>query len=190
MDLTDAEALARARAGDTDAFRVLVERHSRSLFRLAFRLTGSEADAEDVVQEAFLKAYRRLEQFEERAAVGSWLYRIAANVAYDLLRARRRAPHTADAAGAEEDEPPALPSEEPGPERLAISSDVRRQVGWAMKRMTLVERSAFVLRHFEGLSIQEIGSALELSTNATKQSLLRAVRKLRRALEPPAGVTT
>jgi RNA polymerase sigma-70 factor (ECF subfamily) len=56
--------------------------------------------------------------------------------------------------------------------------------------MTLVERSAFVLRHFEGLSIQEIGSALELSTNATKQSLLRAVRKLRRALEPPAGVTT
>src|SRR4030095_9619288 len=90
MDGADAADVERARAGDEDAFRMLVERHSRSLFRLAFRLTGNEQDAEDVVQDAWLKAYRRLDQFESRANFGSWLYRIAANCAYDLLRGRRR----------------------------------------------------------------------------------------------------
>src|SRR5262252_9685135 len=91
MDATEAAAvLARARRGDSEAFRELVERHSRSVFRLAFRMTGNEHDAEDVVQEAFLKAYRKLDAFEERAQFGSWLHRIAANCAYDVLRARVR----------------------------------------------------------------------------------------------------
>src|SRR5213594_1524854 len=91
MDATESAAdLARARQGDSEAFRALVERHSRSIFRLAFRMTGNEQDAEDVVQETFLKAYRRLGQFEQRAHFGSWLYRIAANCAYDALRARAR----------------------------------------------------------------------------------------------------
>src|SRR5438445_3761480 len=90
MDGSDAERVAQALAGDRDAFRVLVERHSRSVFRLAFRMTGNEHDAEDVVQETFLKAYRKLDAFEERAQFGSWLHRIAANCAYDLLRARVR----------------------------------------------------------------------------------------------------
>src|SRR5205809_2616672 len=91
LDVGSAEAaLARARRGDGEAFRELVERHSREVFRLAFRMTGNEHDAEDVVQETFLKAYRKLPSFEERSQFGSWLYRIAANSAYDLLRARVR----------------------------------------------------------------------------------------------------
>ena len=90
MELTDAAAVAKARSGDTDAFRVLVERHSRSLFRLAFRMTGNQQDAEDVVQERFMRAYKQLGKFDERASFGTWLYRIAANCSLDLVRSRKR----------------------------------------------------------------------------------------------------
>ena len=90
MDLNDVAFVTKARAGDADAFRVLVERHSRALFRLAYRMTGNEQDAEDVVQESFLRAYRQLAQFDERASFGTWLYRIAANCSLDLVRSRKR----------------------------------------------------------------------------------------------------
>src|SRR5919201_2094370 len=90
MDASDAAAvLARARQGDGEAFRALVERHSRSVFRLAFRLTGNEQDAEDVVQESFLRAYRQLGRFELRANFGTWLYRIVANCSVDHIRAKQ-----------------------------------------------------------------------------------------------------
>ena len=90
MDATEAVAvLARARRGDNEAFRALVERHSRRAFQLAYRMTGNEQDAEDVVQESFIRAYRQLGRFESRAHFGTWLYRIVANCAVDLLRARR-----------------------------------------------------------------------------------------------------
>src|SRR5579872_3954109 len=90
MDAIEATAvLARARQGDSDAFRALVERHSRRVFLLAFRMTGNEQDAEDVVQESFLRAYRQLGRFESRANFGTWLYRIAANCALDVLQTRR-----------------------------------------------------------------------------------------------------
>src|ERR671938_1542565 len=90
MDATDATAvLDRARQGDSDAFRVLVEQHSRTVFRLAYRITGNEQDAEDVVQESFLRAYRQLGRFEARANFGTWLYRIVANCSVDLMRARQ-----------------------------------------------------------------------------------------------------
>src|SRR3954452_21622190 len=90
MELTDLAFVTKARTGDTDAFRVLVDRHSRALFRLAFRMTGNEQDAEDVVQESFLRAYRQLGKFDERASFGTWLYRIAVNCSLDLVRSRKR----------------------------------------------------------------------------------------------------
>jgi len=90
MEESDAVAVANARDGDQDAFRVLVERHSHALFRLAFRMTGNEQDAEDIVQDTLLRAYRQLDKFESRANFGTWLHRIAANCALDLLRKRKR----------------------------------------------------------------------------------------------------
>src|SRR6185369_12140026 len=90
LEVGSAEAaLARARRGDGDAFRLLVERHSRTVFRLAFRMTGNEQDAEDVVQESFFRAYRQLGRFESRANFGTWLYRIVANCSVDVMRARQ-----------------------------------------------------------------------------------------------------
>jgi RNA polymerase sigma-70 factor (ECF subfamily) len=186
----DDEAVARVRAGDQEGFRTLVERHSRSLFRLAYRMTGNEPDAEDVVQESFLRAYQRLHQFEARANFGSWIYRIAANCAYDLLRARHRRerdeePVPSGPDGESIDLP--VPAPDPSPDRLAMSAEVRRRVNAAMSRMSTRERAAFVLRHFEGMSILEIGRTLDLEESATKQSILRAVRKLRVVLAPAAG---
>src|SRR5277367_2839462 len=90
MELTDSAAAEQARKGDQSAFRMLVERHSRSVFRLAFRMTGNEQDAEDVVQESMLRAYKQLGKFDERASFGTWLYRIAANCSLDLVRSRKR----------------------------------------------------------------------------------------------------
>lgn len=183
MAEADSVDVERARAGDREAFRALVDRHSRNVFRLAFRLTGNESDAEDVVQEAFLKAYRNLETFESRASFSTWLYRIASNCAYDLLRSRARRPE--DPLELESEVRP-LPADGPGPDRLARSAEVRRRAERALARLTPSERAAFVLRHHEGLSIAEIGRALGLDTSATKHSVFRAVRKMREALQPMA----
>src|SRR6476646_5547472 len=90
MEMTDLAAVSRARSGDADAFRDLVQRHSRTIFRVAYLMTGNEHDADDVVQETFLRAYRQIEKFEERANFGTWLHRIAVNCSLDLLRSRGR----------------------------------------------------------------------------------------------------
>jgi RNA polymerase sigma-70 factor (ECF subfamily) len=182
----DAEVVARVRAGDADAFRILVDRHSRALYRLAHRMTGNAQDAEDVVQEALLKAYRNIDRFEERSNLSSWLHRIAANCAYDLLRTRSRREPSFDALATEDGEAPAqrIPADDPPPDRLVFSGEVRRRVKVAMARMSAVERSAFTLRHLQGMSIEEIGRALDLDEGAAKHSVFRAVRKLRQALAP------
>src|SRR3954469_4363130 len=105
MDVTDVAAVSRAREGDSDAFRLLVERHSRVIFRVAYRMTGNEHDADDVVQEAFLRAYKQLDNFEERANFSTWLHRIAVNCSLDLLRSRvRHDKHRADLTSYDGDE--------------------------------------------------------------------------------------
>jgi len=189
MELTDRAYVAKARSGDADAYRVLVERHSRSLFRLAFRMTGNEQDAEDVVQESFLRAYRQLAKFDDRASFGTWLYRIASNCSLDLVRARkRRSEHLAPAETESNEDPiAALPSGAPSPERTALSTEVRERVAAAMQDLSAAERTAFVLRHFEGMCIEEVSRVLECQPGAAKHSVFRAVQKLRRALEPVVG---
>lgn len=184
MDATEAAAvLDRARQGDGEAFRALVERHSRSAFRLAFRMTGNEQDAEDVVQESFLKAYRQLGRFESRANFGTWLYRIVANCSVDLMRAKQ-ARHD-QIRGDSLDEAVELPAVDlPGPERLAQSAEIETRVQSALDDLSALERAAFTLRHYEGRSIDEIGATLGLGTSAAKHSVFRAVKKLRAALAP------
>ena len=191
MDGGDAAQVAQALGGDQDAFRVLVERHSRTLFRLAYRMTGNEQDAEEVVQEALLRAYRRLDRFESRSNFGTWLYRIGVNCALDLMRKRRpenKQRQHAKGDETEKNDPLATAvSNDPGPDRLMLSGELGRQVRTAMMALSPVERTAFVMRHFEGNSIEEIGETLGLGAGATKNSVFRAVQKLRRHLEPLVG---
>ena len=184
MPQPDAATVALARDGDSEAFRALVERHSRAVYRLAHRMTGSSQDAEDVVQDTFLKAYRQLSRFESRANFSTWLHRIAVNCSIDLIRSR---PHRESGHDAEDLDQLGNESFGPrhaSPERLMLSTEVQERVTRAMSSLSAMERAAFALRHFEGQSIDEISRALGLKTNATKHSIFRAVKKMRVALEP------
>jgi RNA polymerase sigma-70 factor (ECF subfamily) len=185
MEWSDETAVARARAGDADAFRVLVERHSNPLFRLAFRMTGNEQDAEDVVQETLLRAYRRLAKFDERASFRTWLYRITVNCSLDLVRARKRRSEQSGAANPEMDDPlESLTATAPTPDRMAMSEEARSRIAEAMEELSVSEKTAFVLRHYEGMCIDEVSRVLGCRPGAARHSVFRAVQKLRRALEP------
>ena len=189
MEDSDAVAVARARAGDQDAFGMLVERHSIRLFQLVYRMTGNEQDAEDMVQETFLRAYKQLNRFESRAGLGTWLHRIAANCSLDLLRKRKRQDERVDAVQLESEQPiPDLSSHAP-PDDQVYHLEVQQKVEAVLEQLTPMERTAFVLRHFEGRSIEEIGRALGTGPSATKQGIFRAVQKMRRALEPVLNLT-
>jgi RNA polymerase sigma-70 factor (ECF subfamily) len=185
MHLDDAAAVALAAGGDEDAFRVLVERHSRSVFRMAFRITGSAEDAEDVVQDTFVKAYQQLARFESRSHFSTWLYRIGFNCAIDHLRSRPKL---------EAAQPPEMLNElapttsDPTSEDLVFAGEIGARVQQALSSLSEQERAAFLMRHFHGCSIEEICTALGLKTNAAKHSIFRAVRKMRAELRPLARV--
>src|SRR5438876_4788982 len=164
---SDAVAVERTLAGDRDAYRVLVERHSHSVFRLAYRMTGNRHDAEEVVQEAFLRGYQKLGQFASRANFGTWVYRIAANYAIDRMRqrqkedARRERPRVEDREGTENDTVKRLQHEAPTPERLTQSRELRKQMEQALAALSEAERTAFVMRCWAVCGIEARAGALK-----------------------------
>jgi RNA polymerase sigma-70 factor (ECF subfamily) len=185
MEMDDAAAVARVISGEKDAFRLLVERHSRTIFGLAFRMMENEQDAEEIVQETFVRAYRALDGFESRANFGTWIYRIAVNRCYDLLKQRKtrlqvEAKEELDEAALVEQ----IPTKNPSPERTLLSREIEVRVRLAVKQLTAGERTAFVLRHFEGRSIEEIARVLNVRQGAAKNTVHRAVLKLRQRLQP------
>ena len=191
MEVEAAGAIGRAQAGDKDAFRLLVEQHSPAIFRLAFRMTGNEQDAEDVVQETFLRAYRQISRYESRSSFSTWLYSIASNYSLDLIRTRSRRESKRQYSPSEgTDILHSVPAASPGPDRVAFSSQVKDRLNHALDTLSPQERAAFVLRHFEGFSIEEIGRELGTGVNATKHSIFRAVQKLRKSLGPVVGSAT
>jgi RNA polymerase sigma-70 factor (ECF subfamily) len=180
MGKNDHEAIRAVLGGDKEAFGALVMRHSHSLFRVAFRITGNEADAEDVVQEAFLRGYRKLESFESRSDFGTWIYRIAVHCALDRIKSSR----ANEASRLAEETDPELDDVQvadlaAGPDRLLLSGEIGALQQTAMQSLTPTERTAFVLRHMEDCSTEEIGAALGIAPNAAKQAVFRAVQKLR-----------
>jgi RNA polymerase sigma-70 factor (ECF subfamily) len=180
----EARWVARAGAGDAAAFRHLGDAHSAAWFRVCARIPGDKALAEDAVQEAVFNEYRHLREFDGRSAFSTWLHRIAVNAALGEMRKRNRV----EAALPEDDDAADVLASSlegpPGPERQAVSAALGRDIEMQLKRMSAIERTAFVLRHHEGQSIEEISETLSLSKSASKQAIFRAVRKLRGALEP------
>jgi RNA polymerase sigma-70 factor (ECF subfamily) len=175
-------------AGDKEAYGALVRAHSATVFRVAFRITGNEADAEEIVQEAFLRGYQRLESYERRSAFGTWIYRIAVNCALNRvskpgIEAEYR--HGEDRDPAEKTVQVATPDADP--ERVLLSREISAVQETAMQRLTPTEKCAFVLRHIEDRSMSEIAEALGIAPNAAKQAVFRAVQKLRRELAPLRG---
>lgn len=176
--------VARARDGDVEAFRALVERHSRYLFGVAYRLTGNAQDAQDVVQDTWLKVHVQLSRFEARADVRTWLTRITVNCSIDHIRARRHRETAHDPADLERGAVGSHSIESPMADRLMLGVEIQTRVRETLACLTSLERAAFTLRHVEGMSIDEISGALGLKTSATKHSIFRAVRKMRGALAP------
>lgn len=185
MEVHDHAIVRAVLAGDKDAYGTLVARHSQNVFRVAFRITGDEADADEVVQEAFLRGYQRLEGFESRAEFGTWIYRIAVNCALNMMNKRKI---EATYKIGEETDPAQqqvqVADTAAGPERTLLSREIEQMQAAAMESLTATERTAFTLRHMEDRSTTEIAAALEIAPNAAKQAVFRAVQKLRRSLAP------
>jgi len=183
MDKNDQAAIRAVLSGDKEAYGALVVRHSAKLFRVAFRITGNEADAEDVVQEAFLRGYRKLESFELRSDFGTWMYRIAVRCALDRISGARI---NEDSRVGEESDPQQhqvqMADSAAGPERLLLSGEIGAMQEMAMLSLTPTERTAFVLRHMEDCTSEQIATALGIEPNAAKQAVFRAVQKVRRRL--------
>jgi RNA polymerase sigma-70 factor (ECF subfamily) len=189
--------LDAARSGDASAFRRLVELHSRPVFQLCWRITRDVTLAEDAAQEAFYKAWRALAQFDGRAAFSTWLHRIAVNAALEQLRRSARHPHFPTTVGSGDEDAPSLelsvdaqPDADtdtlhamPGPQAHARGAELAMRVRAELERMSVMERTAFVLRHVEGESLEQIAAQLSLNIGQSKQAIFRAVRKLRTALQ-------
>ncbi len=191
MDKVEQNAIRDTLRGNPDCFRVLVDLHYSAVYRLAFRITAHTEDAEEVSQEAFLRAYNKLATFEGNSTFSTWIYRIAMNTALNLVERRSR-DLTYIAESITENplapRPPLDPADgHATPEGLLLDREVRTLREASMAELTPMERTAFTLRHLEGLPIPDIAAALHVPANSAKQAVFRAVTKLRRSLAPLAG---
>lgn len=185
MDGDQVDWVALAKAGDPSAMRELFERNRSRIYSLAYRYAGNSADAEDILQESFTKAFVSLAkcQLNEDSYFASWLYRIAINCSMDHFRRRRGMGPTL----AVEDWPGALTEDGETPEgefaRREAAVLVRRSLG----KLTRRRRMVVVLRHYQQLKIAEIAAAMGCSEGSVKRQLFQALRQLRRELHPSLG---
>ena len=178
-------SLEALRQGDRAEFARLVESHSSAIYRLAIRMLGNAQDAEDVLQETFIKAYRHLADFDGRSSLSTWLYRIATNEALMFLRKHKHETVSIDETQ-ETDEGETEPRQIVDfcclPETELTSTEARRYLDQAIEALPASLRTVFVLRDIEGLSTQETGEVLNLSETAVKTRLSRARLRLRELL--------
>ena len=179
------------RGGDREEFSRLVDAYSGPIYRLALKMLGSATDAEDVLQNTFLKAIQHLKDFEGRSSLSTWLYRIASNEALMLLRKQRPEIPFSDAVPEDDENSDYTPAQFTDwcclPEEEFLSYESQTALDHAVRRLPETLRIVFVLRDIEGLSIQETSQALELSETAVKTRLLRARLRLREDLSKYYG---
>jgi RNA polymerase sigma-70 factor, ECF subfamily len=184
-DTTELPLVQAAKRGDLEAFSQLVKRYDRNIFRIAQHITHNEEDAQDVVQDAFLKAYTNLDQFQGNSKFYTWLVRIAVNEALMKLR-RRRTDKTVSIDEDVETEEGSMPREladwGPNPEQLYRQSELSDILKKTIQGLPPGFRTVFVLRDVEGLSTEETAEMLGLSIPAVKSRLLRARLQLRERL--------
>ena len=186
--LQDAELIREAQQGSRAAFDVLVRQYDQAVLRLALHLTGSEQDAQDVHQEAFLKAYRHIGSFRFECSFYTWIYRIVTNLCLDLLRrrkTRREDPAVIiDATGEEHDTMINVSDDRAmsNPARELDRKILAEKIQTALATLTPRERTVFELKHYQGLRLRTIGEMLNTTEETAKNTLFRATRKLRTQL--------
>jgi RNA polymerase sigma-70 factor (ECF subfamily) len=184
FDVPDDEVIQHVRDGETPWFAVLMRRYNQRLFRVARAILGNDGEAEDVVQDAYVRAYTHLHQFAGRAAFATWLTRIAMHEAMARLRRRQLFVE------ADEDRMETLVSKAPDPEAEALASSTRTLLESAVDTLPQTYRSVFVLREVEGLSTAETAECLDLSEEAVKVRLHRSRALLRKEIYARTGAAT
>src|SRR5260370_7112234 len=191
MDKAETEAIRDVLAGDRERYRVLMDRHFCSVARLAFRITGNEADAEEAAQEAFLRAYNKLPSFRQDSAFSTWIMRITMNTAINLVERRKRdlsyhAPRIEDEPSVA-DHTVRIADRQAGPEVSLLNREAVSLRQAAMAELTPMERTAFTLRHMEDVPMAEIAAALNITSNSPNPPPFPPFRKIRPSLTPIAG---
>jgi len=181
MGRSDEELVEACQAGESSAFDVLVARWEDKIRGAAYRLLGSEEEARDAAQEAFLKAYRGLPAFKQEARFSSWLYQIAINLCRDRLR--RRKGRTMVSLEALEEVGPVIAGREPAALDLVQQLDLRRAVRRAIGELSEEQREVVILKEYQGLTFLEIAQALDLPISTVKTRLYRGLGQLRLSLE-------
>jgi RNA polymerase sigma-70 factor (ECF subfamily) len=186
--LTDDEIVARIRAGETALFEELMRRYNQRVYRVARAIVKDEAEAEDIMQQAYVNAFTHLHQFEKRATFSTWLTRIAI---YEALGRRRRSRAAASLSENEDGEAiPLMDTARPDPERQAYASELKTLLEDSVDALPEHYRAVFMLREVEGLSTAETAEGLDLGEEAVKTRLHRARAMLRRELYARAGGST
>jgi RNA polymerase sigma-70 factor (ECF subfamily) len=181
MGRSDEELVEACQAGESSAFDLLVTRWEDKIRGASYRLLGSEEEARDAAQEAFLKAYRALPGFKREARFSSWLYQIAVNLCRDRLR--RRKGQTLVSLEALEEVGPVIAARGPGAQDLVEQLDLRRSVRRAIAALPEVQREVVILKEYQGLTFLEIAQALETPVSTVKTRLYRGLGQLRLRLE-------
>jgi len=186
----DSELIRAAQRGDRTAFETLVRQYDQAVLRLALHLTGSESDAQDVYQDAFLKAYRHIGNFRFECSFYTWIYRIVTNLCLDHLRKRQTrkedSPVVMDSNGQEMDVLERVSDDRSGanPERDLMRRELGGKIAQALTKLTPRERMVFELKHYQGLRLRTIGEMLNTTEETAKNTLFRATQKLRSVLAP------
>ncbi len=185
-DDTDLELVRRVQAGDQTAFNLLVLKYQHRVLKLVGRFVNDTAEAEDVAQEAFLKAYRALASFRGDSAFYTWLYRIAINTAKNALVSQRRRPvdFNLDLQDPDQYERQAKLREADTPEGVLLTDEIRAVVEEAMEQLPEDLRTAIVLRELEGLSYEEIAEAMDCPVGTVRSRIFRAREAIDKKLKP------
>lgn len=184
----DAILVREAQRGDRAAFEELVRQYDHAVLRLAIHLTGSEHEAQDIYQDAFLKAYKNIGSFRFECSFYTWIYRIVTNLCLDHLRRKQvrkeDAPVAVDSEGQAYDVLDQVPDGRAGanPERDLMRRELGRHIGHALEQLSAKERMVFELRHYHGMKLRTVGEMLNTTEETAKNTLFRATQKLRGAL--------
>jgi len=186
--IDDTTLVREAQRGNRTAFEELVRYYDQPVLRLAMHLTGSQTDAQDVYQEAFLKAYKSIGNFRFECSFYTWIYRIVTNICLDHIRKRNvrkeDAPVATDQSGDEFDLLSQVPDGRAtaNPERDLMARELGSRINRALEKLTPRERMVFELKHYQGLKLRTVGEILHTTEETAKNTLFRATQKLRGAL--------
>ena len=178
-DVSNSELVKKSQLGDKSAFEELVKRHQELVFSLSFKLTGNRELANDVAQEAFIRAWKAIGKFRGASTFGTWIYRITVNTAWTLRKKAKK--HYS--LNIEDTQEPVVVDEKKDPELVAINSDLSLVLRKALNQIPLEQRIIVELKNIEGRSHKEIADYLDISVTAAKVRLHRAHQKLRNILE-------